>query len=90
MDRSPLPRGLVIALLVVAVLLPIGVCVILALAALLQAMGDAIGGRVIGYVAWALGTIWLVDLIALVVAMAVQLLSGEPHRSDLDRRDHAE
>jgi hypothetical protein len=82
MDRSPVPRGVVLLLLVVAVLLPVGVCVILALAALLQAMGDVVGARVIAYVAWALGAAWLIDLIGLVVLLAVQSLLDGPDREE--------
>jgi hypothetical protein len=76
MHRSPIPRGIVLTLLVIAVLLPIAVCVILALSALLAAMGDAAGGRAMVYAAWGLGALWVTDLAGLVVLLAVRTLLG--------------
>jgi len=69
-------------MLLLAVLLPVAVCVLLALGALLGAMGDAAGSRVVGYVAWAAGAVWLIDLAGLVVLLALRALLDGLQRDD--------
>jgi len=82
--KTGLQRALV-TLIVIAVVLPIGVCVILALGELLGAMGDSAGGVVLDRVALATGVLWVVDLICLVLALGVNSLidprgpPDEPH-----------
>ena len=68
------PRG-VMLLVGAAVALPVAVCVVLAVSALLGAMNDTAGGRVLIYVGWAFGVIWVIDLICLVVALALNSLA---------------
>ncbi len=74
MNLGPIPRGIVFLLLAGALVLPIAVCVVLVLSALLGAMGDATGAQVLVYVSWALGAVWFASLIVLVIVLAVQSL----------------
>jgi uncharacterized BrkB/YihY/UPF0761 family membrane protein len=76
MNRSMIPARIVLSLLVVAVLLPITLCVVLGVAALLAQMGDAAGGAVLNRIALAGGILWVVDLIFLVLATAIGSLRG--------------
>jgi hypothetical protein len=70
-------RNLVTLLLIAAVVLPIVVCVLVAVGAMLAAMNDAMGGAVLGRIALAAGLIWGIDLIALLLVLAVNSLSGD-------------
>ena len=76
MNRSIIPARIVLSLVVVAVLLPITLCVVLGVAALLAQMGDAAGGAVLNRIALAGGILWVVDLIFLVLATAIGSLRG--------------
>ena len=76
MNRSMIPARIVLSLVVVAVLLPITLCVVLGVAALLAQMGDAAGGAVLNRIALAGGILWVIDLIFLVLAMAIGSLRG--------------
>jgi len=73
-----IPRPIIAALLIAAILLPVTICVVFGVAALLHAMGDASGGMVLSRVALGLGIAWSVDLIALVLTLAANALQG-PH-----------
>jgi len=75
-------RCAVAALIVMALLLPIAACVVMALAALLRSMGDATGGAVLGWIALALGAVWTVNLIALVIVGAVRTLADDGKEDD--------
>ncbi len=59
-----------VALLVVALVLPIALMLLLGVSALLGAMGDVVGARVLGWIGLALGVVWLVDLVCLVLLQA--------------------
>ncbi len=74
MNPGPIPRGIVLFLLGGALVLPVTVCVVLVLSALLGAMGDAVGAQVLVYTSWAVGALWCVSLIALLLVLAVQSL----------------
>jgi hypothetical protein len=76
MNHSMIPARIVLSLVVVAVLLPITLCVVLGVAALLTQMGDAAGGAVLNRIALAGGILWVIDLIFLVLAMAIGSLRG--------------
>ncbi len=76
MNRSMIPARIVLSLVVVAVLLPITLCVVLGVGALLTQMGDAAGGTVLNRIALAGGILWVIDLIFLVLAMAIGSLRG--------------
>lgn len=77
MHRPPLiPHRIVLALIAVAVLLPITICVVFAVAALLTQMGDSTGGAALYRIALGCGILWGVDLISLVLALAIGTLQG--------------
>ena len=58
------------------ILLPITLCVVLGVAALLVQMGDSAGGAVLHRIALAGGILWIIDLICLVLALAISSLRG--------------
>ena len=64
----------VVVLLLVALVLPIAICVCAGVAALLGAVGDVAGGAVMGRIALGAGVLWTIDLIALVLVQAVAWL----------------
>ena len=74
MSRKPVSSKVLLALLVAGLVLPITICVVLALAFLLVAMDDPAGGRVLRYVALAGGIVWSVVLVALILVQAVHTL----------------
>ncbi len=71
MSRKPVFSKVLLALMVVGLVLPITICVVLALASLLTAMGDVVGGAVLRYVALAGGVVWTVALVALIFVQAI-------------------
>lgn len=74
-------RKILIFLLFGALLLPVAIT-LAALAQLLGAMGDSNGQVVLRIIALILGFLWVLDLVALVVAVAIALLlSSEPPES---------
>ena len=75
MRRQLIPRAVLLVLIAIALVTPIGICVILAAGRLLGTMGDAAAGGVLDWIALAFGGVWLVDLICLVLAHAVNSLS---------------
>ena len=81
MGRRPVSSKLVLVLITGGVALPIVISVLAALAALLSGMGDAVGGLVLRYAAVAVGIVWAVVLIGLVL---VQGLNSLDDRSDTD------
>jgi hypothetical protein len=80
MNKKPVPRRWLLVMTGLALVLWIGVAVIEALAMVLRAMGDAAGGRVVGWIALAVAVPLVVDLICLILALAVNALadSEEP------------
>jgi hypothetical protein len=74
MRRKPVISKALYILLVAGLLLPIAICVMVALAALLTAMQDAAGGAALRYVALAGGILWVVDLVAIVLVQAIDAL----------------
>jgi hypothetical protein len=74
MSRKPVVSKVLLALLVAGLVLPITICVVLALASLLPAMGDAVGGLVLRYVAEAGGVVWIVVLVGLIFVEAIDVL----------------
>jgi uncharacterized BrkB/YihY/UPF0761 family membrane protein len=76
MHRPLIPDRIVLALIVVAILLPITLCVVSGVAALLSQMGDVAGGGVLHRIALAGGILWVIDLICLVLALAIGSLHG--------------
>jgi hypothetical protein len=74
-----IPRRAILVLVVVGLVVPLAVCVLLAVAALLAAMGDEAGRNVVRRLAQAGLILWAIDLAVLVVAVALaQLGPPEP------------
>ena len=65
-------RTLLIRLIFAALGLPVVLVVVGATGALLASMGDAIGAKVLGYIALAIGVSWLSVLVMLIVAQAIR------------------
>ena len=84
MRRKPVSAAAVLGLIAGALVLPIVISVVLAVAALLGAMGDAGGGLVLRYVALALGIGWSVVLVCLVVAGGLNSLADNPDENGED------
>ena len=74
MSRKPVSSKVLLALMVAGLVLPITICVVLGLASLLAAMGDAVGGQVLRYVALAGGVVWIVVLVGLIFVQAIHAL----------------
>jgi len=72
------PRRLLNALLVAALLLPIAISVILGTGRLLGAMADPEGAVVLDRVALALAIVWGVNLVSLLLALGANSLGGPP------------
>jgi len=77
MRSRPIARRFLAALLAAAVALPIAVCVLVALGRLLAAMGDVGGAAVLDWIALAIGAVWVLDLVCLVLAQAVNSLADQ-------------
>ena len=73
------PRA-VVGLIVGALGLPIGMCVLFALARLLEAMKDESGALGLERASLVLFALWLIDLVALVIVTAVNSLQNPPPR----------
>jgi hypothetical protein len=69
-------------LVLLALVLPIALCVILGLARLLAAMGDAAGAGVADRLALAGGVIWLLLLIAMIIVQALLTLDAPADEDD--------
>jgi hypothetical protein len=82
MPRKPVSRRTFLALVAGVLVMPIAIAVVLAVSALLAAMRDAAGGMVLRYVALGCGIFWVIALICLVLAQAVNSLSEEPSGED--------
>ena len=79
MDHKPCPSKAILPLIAALLVLPISISVLVAVSALLVAMGDATGGVVVKYVALSCGILWLVGLICLVLLQGFYALT-EAHR----------
>ena len=88
MDRPPISRHSIALANAGAIILPIAICLILAVASLLSAMGDVTGGGAMRWVALGCGIIWALDLILLVLALGVNALSA-PDDTDSTDSDEA-
>jgi hypothetical protein len=74
MRYPPIFSRLLVTLVFAGILLPITLCVVLGVAALLVQMGDTSGGGVLQRIALAGGILWAVDLICLVLIVAIGLI----------------
>ncbi len=97
MGHKPLVSKAILPLIAALLVLPIGISVLVAVSALLVAMGDAMGGVVVKYVAVACGILWVIGLICLVLLQGFYALTeayrrgpgGSPDWPDQDDR-HAQ
>ena len=71
-----IPHRFVVALIAVTLLLPITICVVFGVSALLESMGDSAGGAVLHRIALGCGILWAIDLICLVLVLAIGTLRG--------------
>ena len=74
MSRDLVPRWIILLLIAGALILPIAICVILALSGLLDAMEDSKGGVALKYIALGGGILWVIDLVCLVVVQGLNSL----------------
>ncbi len=65
---------ILVRLLIAALVLPVAICVFMASAHLLQAMGDAMWAYILQRVAVVAGVIWAVDLVSLLLAVAIYMI----------------
>jgi uncharacterized membrane protein len=72
MSRKSVSSLVLLALTVAGLALPIMICIVLALAALLPVMGDIKGGAVLYYVALAGGVVWILVVVGLVFVQAIR------------------
>ena len=75
MYKIRIPRRIIGLAVAGAIVLPIFICLIIAVSSLLSAMGDMLGGGVLRWVALAGGIAWIMNLILLVLAMGVNTIS---------------
>jgi hypothetical protein len=76
MQHPLIPPRFLVVLLLSGILLPITLCVVLGVAALLVQMGDSAGGGVLYRIALAGGILWVINLICLVLVLAIGSLRG--------------
>jgi len=80
MTQKPTMRRCVVLLIAGLLTLPVAAWAIVAVAALLGAMGDADGQTLLWRLAGLCGAAWVVDLVCLVVLQAVNSLGGDDPR----------
>lgn len=80
------PRGALVALLGVAVLLPIAIVLSMGTSLLFAGLNDAAVARVMNGVALALGLVWLLSLIALTLVLSIYAIyrDNTTHGEQLD------
>jgi hypothetical protein len=75
-------RNAVKTLLVLVLAFPLVAAVLVWVAGLLRAMGDAAGAAVVGYVGTACQIAWLVSLMGLLVTLAIAVLAERRAEQD--------
>ncbi len=65
-----------------AIFLPPAALVVWGIARLLDAMGDEAGARAIDYIAIAVGGLWAVDLVSLVLSLGIRNLGTDAPPND--------
>jgi hypothetical protein len=87
-DKGVISKLLLARLLTGALLLPAAIVLVVAVAGLLSGMNDAGGAYVMNRVALGLGIVWILELIALLLALALNSLqefpTGEGSLSDVE------
>jgi hypothetical protein len=69
-------------LVTVSAVFPVGIVVLLAAARLLAAMHDAAAALVLDRIALALGVLWAIGLVCLLLALAISALGSGPGGGD--------
>lgn len=75
-------RNTLIKLLVTALVLPIVLSVVWAVAHLLQAMGDVLWYQILLRVALVGSVVWVIELICLLIALAMQMIGPADSSND--------
>ena len=73
-----IPQRVIAWLIVGALGLPVALCVLFALARLLEAMQDFSGADVLGRVNLGLFALWTINLVALLIVAAINSLNHRP------------
>ena len=81
-----IPKRIVALDIAGLLLLPIAIVLVLATAQLLAAMQDAAGAAVLQWIGLALGLIWLLGLIGLVLTLGINALDSTDEQTN-DRND---
>jgi len=88
--HSVVTRSLLVVLLLTALVLPIGICVVIAASGLLAAMQDEVGAAVLVRIAQAGGLLWSLTLIVLLISLGVKSIAPPPPPGrDKSDRDNA-
>jgi hypothetical protein len=82
MRSTPQFRPWIAVLLAIGALMPIAICIVLGVGALLSAMGDAAGGKVLNWISLALAILWVLDLVVLVLLQGLNSLFNNPPNDD--------
>jgi hypothetical protein len=82
MHQRLLSQSVLLWMVAVAVMLLIGFGLSMALGRVLAAMGDAGGSRVLDYLGLGLGSLFVFDLILLILVLAVHALAEESDRPE--------
>jgi hypothetical protein len=77
MSRFPNIRPLITLFLAAGAILPIAICLVFGVGALLSQMGDVSGGFVLNRICLALSIFWVLDLIVLVLFQALDSISRD-------------
>lgn len=71
-----IPHRVILALVVTTIFLPITICVVIGVAALLEGMGDISGGYALHRIALGCGILWVIDLVCLLLVLSIGTLRG--------------
>ena len=82
MGRKPIHSRTILPLTAALLVLPITISVLVAVSALLAAMGDTSGGVVLKYLALGCGLLWIVGLVCLVLVQGLLLLDSSPPQDE--------
>jgi hypothetical protein len=82
MNKPTLARRVVLWLVAAALLLPIAICVIAGVGALLGALGDSSGAVVLGRTALGVSILWAINLIGLIIVLAINSLCGDDNTNE--------
>jgi len=82
MSKKPVPPRAILLLIAIALLLLIAGVIVLGLAALLGAMGDVVGSRVLNCIGLGVGVLLAVNLVFLVLVQAFNSVADSDQPSD--------